>query len=121
MDGRPLARMLGRAVRRGAGRAALAARKEDVPVLVVIEVPGGSSALDEALTDAWNLTDHPPAGNRLRMSGPIDGGWRVASLWDSLEQFQAFLEERLHITLDDAGGDAPTITFWEIEKVDRFD
>ena len=92
-----------------------------MPVLVVIEVPGGSSALDEALTDAWNLTDHPPAGNRLRMSGPSMAAGELRESVGLPEQFQAFLEERLHITLDDAGGDAPTITFWEIEKVDRFD
>jgi hypothetical protein len=90
-------------------------------VLVVIEVPGGSSALDEALVDAWSITGDPPAGNRLRLAGPMDGGWRVISLWDSREQFEAFLDERLHLTLDDGGGEQPIVSFWEIEKVHRFD
>jgi hypothetical protein len=89
-------------------------------VLVVIEVPGGSSALDETLADAWNLTGDPPAGNRLRMAGPMDGGWRVITLWDSREQFQEFLNERLSLTLDDLGGEF-TVSFWEIEQVHRFD
>jgi hypothetical protein len=84
-------------------------------------VPGGSSELDEALIEAWNLTGDPPAGNRLRMAGPMDGGWRVVSLWDSAEQFQGFLEQRLHLTLDDAGGEQPNVTLWEIENVQRFD
>jgi hypothetical protein len=84
-------------------------------------VPGGSSELDEALIEAWNLTGDPPAGNRLRMAGPMDGGWRVVSLWDSAEQFQGFLEQRLHLTLDDAGGEQPKVTLWEIENVQRFD
>ena len=92
-----------------------------MPVLVVVEVPGGSSELDEALLEAWHLTTSPPAGNQLRLSGPMDGGWRVVSLWDSGEQFQAFLEERLHLTLDEAGGEQPTFTFWDIEKGHRFD
>jgi hypothetical protein len=90
-------------------------------VLVVIEVPGGSSALDEALAEAWNVTRNPPAGNRLRMAGPMDGGWRVISLWDSREQFQEFLDERLRLTLDDPGGQQPTVSVWEIETVHRFD
>jgi hypothetical protein len=91
-----------------------------VPVLVVIEVHDGSADLDEALVEAWNLAGNPPEGNRLRMAGPMEGGWRVVSLWDSAEQFRAFLEERLHLTLD-AGEEQPTVTFWEIEKVHRFD
>jgi hypothetical protein len=92
-----------------------------VPVLVVIEVPGGSPDLDEALIEAWRLTSMPPVGNRLRLAGPMDGGWRVISLWDSADQFQEFLEERLHLTLDDVGDGQPTVTFWEIATVHRFD
>ena len=88
-------------------------------VLVVIEVPGGTSDLDEALIEASNVAGNPPAGNRLRMAGPTDGGWRVVSLWDSAEQFQAVLEERSHLSLD-AGDGQPTVTLWEIEKVHRF-
>jgi hypothetical protein len=91
-----------------------------VPILVVIEVPGGSSDLDEALSDAWNLTGNPPPGNRLRMAGPMDGGWRVISLWDSVERFHEFLEGRLHLTLDEFADEQPTVTLWEIEKVHRF-
>ena len=91
-----------------------------MPVLVVVEVPGGSSALDEALMEAWNLTGRPPQGNRLRFAGPMDGGWRVISLWDSAQQFQDFLRERLHMTLDAAADDEPSVTFWEIETMHTF-
>jgi hypothetical protein len=92
-----------------------------VPVLVVIEVPGGSSELDAVLTHAWGLTTSPPEGNLLRMAGPMDGGWRIVSLWESAQQFRSFLEEKLHLSLEDAGADQPVVTFWEIEKVHRFD
>jgi hypothetical protein len=92
-----------------------------VPVLVVIEVPGGSSELDDALTEAWSLTGYPPPGNRVRFAGPMDGGWRVISLWDSAEQFREFWEERLQLALSDTGDHQPTVTFWEIEKLQRFD
>lgn len=92
-----------------------------MPALVVIEIPGGSTDLDEALVEAWHLTGRPPHGNRLRMAGPMDGGWRVVSLWDSAQQFEAFLEERLHMTLGDLGDEQPTVTVWEIEKVHVFE
>jgi hypothetical protein len=92
-----------------------------VPVLAIIEVPGGSSELDDALTDAWNLTGNPPPGNRIRLAGPMERGWRVISLWDSAEQFREFLEERLQLALSDTGDQQPTVTLWEIEKLQRFD
>jgi hypothetical protein len=92
-----------------------------MPVLVVVEVPGGSSALDQALIEAWYVTGNPPPGNRLRLAGPMDGGWRVVSLWDSRDQFQDFMRERLHLTLDDLGDGQPTITIWEIETAHAFD
>lgn len=91
-----------------------------MPVLVVIEVPGGSSDLDDALTEAWGITSRPPEGNWIRMAGPMDGGWRVVSLWESRQQFETFLEERLHLSLQDTGGGQPVLTFWEIETVHRF-
>ncbi len=91
-----------------------------MPVLAVVEVPGGSSELDAVFMEAWNLTGNPPAGNRLRLAGPMDDGWRVVSLWDSRELFESFLQERLHMTLDDAGGQQPTVRLWEIEQVHRF-
>jgi hypothetical protein len=90
-------------------------------VLVVIEIPGGSSDLDEALIEAWNLTGNPPSGNRLRMAGPMDGGWRVISLWDSAEQFHGFLGNRLHVTLGGAEGEQPRVSVWEIETVHKFE
>jgi hypothetical protein len=54
------------------------------------------------------------------MGGPMNGGWRVVSLWESRQQFETFLEERLHLSLQDIGAGQPQISFWEIEKVDRF-
>lgn len=88
-------------------------------VLVVIEVPGGSAELDDALTEAWGTASSPPEGNVLRMAGPMDGGWRVVSLWESRHQFETFLEERLHLSLEDTGVGQPVVSFWEIHKIHR--
>jgi hypothetical protein len=32
----------------------------------------------------------------------------------------SFLSDRLHLTLGDIGEQQPTVTFWDIEKVHRF-
>lgn len=92
-----------------------------MPTLVVIEIPGGNAALDQALREAWHTVSDPGAGNRLRMAGPMEGGWRVIGLWDSREQFREFMEERLHMALEELGEGEPTIAFWEIEAVDSFE
>ena len=92
-----------------------------MPVLVVVEVPGGSSELDEALVASWQLGSNPPPGNRLRLAGPMDGGWRIVSLWDSREQFERFAKERLHLTLEGAGSGEPIVGFWDIETVHSYD
>lgn len=47
------------------------------------------------------------------MAGPMDDGWRVVSLWESRRQFEAFLHERLHLSLQDTGADQPVVTYWE--------
>lgn len=91
-----------------------------MPVLVVIEVPGGSSDLDDTIAHAWGIASSPPEGNLLRMGGPMDGGWRVVSLWESRQQFETFLDARLHVSLQDTVADQLVVTFWEIEKVHRF-
>ena len=80
-------------------------------VLVIADVPGGSADQDKAMMEALNLASDPPAGNRLRLAGPTDSGWRIVSLWDSQEAFDTFRRERLAPTLEKMGGGAPAPTF----------
>ena len=44
-----------------------------MPVLVVIEVPGGSAELDDALTEAWGTASSPP---------DTGAGQPVVSFWE---------------------------------------
>jgi hypothetical protein len=53
------------------------------------------------------------------MGGPMDGGWRVVSLWETRNQFETFLEERLHLSLQDVAAGQLAATFWPIERVHR--
>jgi hypothetical protein len=87
---------------------------------VVFEVPGGSSALDEVLMEAWDLAGNPPPGNRLRLAGPMEDGWRVVSLWDSREEYESFMRDRLHFALDDTADSQPKVTIWKIERTENY-
>jgi hypothetical protein len=57
---------------------------------------------DESAEDFKTVMDHlgtsgpvPPTGASLLVAGPIDGGWRVISVWDSGDSLQRFFGERL--------------------------
>ena len=84
-------------------------------VLVIAENSGGTAEIDEAVVKALNLITDPPSGARLRMAGPMDGGWRVVSLWESREAFQSFVDQRLKPALEGAGRPQPQFTFRDIE------
>jgi hypothetical protein len=86
-------------------------------VLVIAEAPGMTSEQDDAIIQALGLADNPPVGGRFRLSGPMEGGYRIISLWESRDHFEAFLEERLRPALQATGRPVPEPTFWEIEKV----
>jgi len=88
-----------------------------MPVLVIAEAPGVTAEQDKAVMEALNLKGDPPAGARARMAGPTETGWRIASLWDSRESFDAFLHDRLTPALERAGRPVPKLEFWPIESV----
>ena len=86
-------------------------------VLVIAESPGGTVEIDDAVVKSLNLINDPPSGARIRMAGPMDGGWRVVSLWESREAFQSFVDQRLKPALEGAGRPQPQFTFWDIERI----
>lgn len=86
-------------------------------VLVIAEASGVTAEHDEAMMKALNLEGDPPAGARVRLAGPTATGWRIVSLWDSEDAFEAFRRERLVPALEQAGRPVPEFQFWPIESV----
>jgi hypothetical protein len=64
-------------------------------VVVISVTPGVGAEQDTAMLAALDLEGNPPAGGHLRIAGPTDEGWRIISLWDSQEDFDAFVRDRL--------------------------
>jgi hypothetical protein len=86
-------------------------------VVIVNEMQGGSQALYDEVTKRVMPGDQLPDGCRDHIAGPIDGGWRVITVWDSDEQFQRFRNEKLLPALQDAPGSvAPAITADPVHK-----
>ena len=91
-------------------------------VLVVGEATGVTADQDAALTKKLYPEGSLPAGFRIRMAGPMVGGWRIVTLWDSEADWVRFRDERLTPALADIGqtdiGQAlGTVEPWPIETV----
>jgi hypothetical protein len=88
-----------------------------MPVLVIADLPGGTAEQDDETTSLLELAAKPPAGRQLRVAGPTETGWRIVSLWDSREAFDAFQASRLAPALEKMGRPMPSFEFWPIERV----
>jgi len=81
-------------------------------VVVVNDIQGG----DQDLYDRVNpkvMPDGLPDGCQAHIAGPVEGGWRVITVWESDERFQQFREETLIPAMREAGDEdriAPRIS-----------
>lgn len=81
-------------------------------VVLVNEIQGGDQSFYEQVTSRIMPGNQLPDGCRDHIAGPMDGGWRVITVWDSDEQFQRFRTEKLIPAMQEAGRGgsvAPTI------------
>ena len=64
-------------------------------VVIVNEMQGGDQAFYDQVTSAVMPAGQLPDGCKDHIAGPMQGGWRVITVWDSDEQFQQFRSEKL--------------------------
>jgi hypothetical protein len=88
-------------------------------IVIVNEMHGGSQDLYDRVTAKVMPGDKLPDGCRDHIAGPIEGGWRVITVWESEGQFDRFRNDTLIPALQEAGaGDsvAPQITANPVHK-----
>jgi len=86
-------------------------------ILVIAVNPGGTAEQDEAMITQLGLDANPPAGSRARLAGSYEGGWRIISVWDSQEAFDAFRRDRLEPALRQAGRPVPQFQIAPLHSV----
>ena len=86
-------------------------------ILVVGAAAGVTAEQDEALAKTLYPEGSLPAGFRIRIAGPMDGGWRIVSLWDSEEDWERFRDERLTSALAGVGIALGAVEIWPVETV----
>ena len=89
-------------------------------VVVSAVAPGLNAEMYEAVTGRVMPGDQLPDGCELHIAGPVEGGWRVITVWDSSETFTRFREEKLLPAIREVAGDAaPTPEEPEVNPVHK--
>jgi hypothetical protein len=87
-------------------------------VVVTIEVPGGSQELQRGMMQDMGIQSAEPPGLRFRTQGPIPGGWRVVTGWDSPADFQRFRDEKLMPAFEKQGITPSRVEVWPTTSID---
>ncbi len=86
-------------------------------IMVTGEIAGGSQELDEAILREMGIAGAPAPGALFRAAGPIPGGWRVVSGWESQEAFDRFRREQLLPAFQKLGVRPSRIEMWEVQDI----
>jgi len=72
-------------------------------IVVIDQAPGVTAKQFEALQQKFNESTNPPSGLQVRLAGPVEGGWRVISVWESQEAYEAFRRDQLTPAIQQMG------------------
>jgi hypothetical protein len=72
-------------------------------VVIVNEMHGADQSVYDDVSGRTLPEGQLPEGCELHIAGPMDGGWRVITVWDSDEQFQEFRNSKLIPAIQEAG------------------
>ena len=73
-------------------------------IATIVEHPGLSREQAEQIQARVRATGPvPPEGARLVLGGPADPGWRVITVWDSVDARDRFFAERLTPAYEETG------------------
>jgi hypothetical protein len=86
-------------------------------VAVLVELPGFTAAMYDAVIEEMGLGGRPPEGSTFHVSGPYEGGWRAVDVWESREQFEQFARDQLSPLAQKHGATSrPTIQIWDVHN-----
>jgi hypothetical protein len=86
-------------------------------VVVTIDVPNGTEQQYDHIAAQVFPGGKLPAGWSLHLSGPTATGWRVVNVVPSQEEFERFAREELFPAAEQAGDEAPELTFSPVHRL----
>jgi hypothetical protein len=86
-------------------------------IAMMVDNPNGSQEIYDRVRELLGL--ERPAGGIFHVAGPSpNGGWRVIEVWESQEDANRFLQERLRPALEAVGvpSPPPQPQFWPVHN-----
>jgi hypothetical protein len=84
-------------------------------VAMIVDNPEGSQDAYERIRALLGVEG--PAGGICHLAGPgPDGGWRVIEVWESEEDAQRFMKERVAPAAEAVGTPPPSPTLWPLHS-----
>jgi hypothetical protein len=87
-------------------------------VCLIVDVPGGTMEQYDAVLEGLG---EPKLGDGqiAHMGGPTEAGFCVVDVWESRDDFDRFMQERLGAQLQAAGVPQPNVTQFEIQNSEK--
>lgn len=91
-----------------------------MPVGMLMEMPGMTAEIYDAVNAKMDTTGNPPEGLLFHSAGPAENGnWRIFDAWESQDAFDRFSESRLQAALAEVmqgqgAGGPPQQEFYEL-------
>ncbi|MBA3300437.1 MAG: hypothetical protein H0T15_01085 [Thermoleophilaceae bacterium] len=82
----------------------------------IYDAPGATIEQYDQVNE--QLGPEKPEGVHTHIAGPFDGGLRVIEVWDSTDAIDRYMESGLGEALQQAGVPEPTVTDFEVHKLD---
>lgn len=86
---------------------------------LIIDWPGGTRQQYDALMAELQFEGVLPPGELLHAAGPVADGWRIIDIWETREDFDSLLEQKLGAALQTIGVTNPQITEFPIHNMLR--
>lgn len=83
-------------------------------IVATVDATGFTAEQFRSISQQAGTATQLAAGNLFRAAGPIPGGWRVISAWESLEGFQTYMRERIRPAFERAGLEISRVEVWQV-------
>jgi hypothetical protein len=86
-------------------------------IAVMSDAPGVTAEQFEGMQRQLNIAGDPPRGGTLQLAGSVAGVWRVITVWESQEAWDAFRTSRLEPAFQQLGMPMPQFQVWPLHNV----
>jgi hypothetical protein len=83
-------------------------------IALVLDFPGATRQQYDEVVDRMHLDGEMEDGGRLHFAGSYGDGWRVIDIWESLEQFERFRDDKIIPITQEVGMAPPEVRLIEV-------